>query len=184
MSDQKIADVAEPGYGFVAKFLHWLIFALMVTQYSVAFLMPHIGGPKTQLVDLIAWHFSLGTTILFFAVLRLVWRVTHPVPLLTTIPVWQQRLARAVHDLIYVFLIALPVLGWIAAGNRGWDVRLFGVFTLPQLGPTGARWAHTAGDVHVVLSYAFMGVLALHIVGALYHYFIMRDRVLQRMLAG
>jgi cytochrome b561 len=47
-----------------------------------------------------------------------------------------------------------------------------------------ARIGFLAGDVHVVLSYVLLGLIGLHVAAALYHYFVRRDRVLQRMLAG
>jgi cytochrome b561 len=35
-----------------------------------------------------------------------------------------------------------------------------------------------------LLTTVLLGVIGLHLVGALYHYFVLRDRVLQRMLPG
>ena len=32
-----------PGYGAVAKILHWLIFILLAVQYAIGSIMPHIG---------------------------------------------------------------------------------------------------------------------------------------------
>ncbi|MBI3702316.1 MAG: cytochrome b/b6 domain-containing protein, partial [Rhizobiales bacterium] len=46
----------------------------------------------------------------------------------------------------------------------------------------GFRWT---GDVHAVLSnYAMLTLIGLHVTAALYHYFVRRDGVLQRMLPG
>ena len=70
-----------PGYGFWHKSFHWIIFALIAAQYLVGSVMPHIGR-NTQDEGWVAWHFSLGAAILFFIVLRLIWRVMRPVPLL------------------------------------------------------------------------------------------------------
>src|SRR6185437_9220998 len=67
-----------PGYGAVAKILHWLIFALLAVQYTIGSIMPHIGR-RTQDQGWVAWHFSVGAAILFFIVLRLIWRLFHPV---------------------------------------------------------------------------------------------------------
>jgi cytochrome b561 len=53
---------------------------------------------------------------------------------------------------------------------------------LPALAAKGTPWAHTAGDIHNALVYVLLGFIALHIAGALYHHFILRDRTLQRMM--
>jgi len=74
------------------------------------------------------------------------------------------------------------VLGWAAANYRGWHVWLFGLVQLPDLAPKGADWAHTAGDVHDVFVYILAAAILLHFGAAYYHYFILRDRVLQRMM--
>ena len=74
------------------------------------------------------------------------------------------------------------MLGWVAAGYFGYTVHLFGLFTLPALADNTMEWAHALGDVHAALTDELMGIVALHMAGALYHYFIVRDRVMQRML--
>ena len=175
--------ISEPGYGFVAKTLHWLIFVLMFAEYVVGELMPHIR-PSTPNVGLVAWHVSIGTAILFFMIVRLLWRFARPVPLLSTIPAWQNRLAHVTHLGLYLIIIVMIVLGWAAASYEGWDVRLFGIVSLPALAAKGTRWAHDSGDVHDYLAYVLLGIIALHVIAALYHYYFMRDRVLQRMLPG
>jgi len=39
-----------------------------------------------------------------------------------------------------------------------------------------------AGDVHTFLAWTLLVLIGLHIAAALYHYFVRRDGVLQRML--
>ena len=75
----------------------------------------------------------------------------------------------------------MTVLGWAAANYRGWEVKIAGVIPLPALAAKGTSWAHEAGDIHNILVYVLLGFIALHATGALYHYFVLRDRVLQRM---
>ena len=105
-------------------------------------------------------------------------------PLATTMKPWERRIATITHDLLYVLLLVIPVLGWIAAGYFGYTVHLFGLFALPALADGTMEWAHEMGDVHAVLTNVLIGVVGLHVLGALYHYFILRDRVMQRMLPG
>ena len=62
---------------------------------------------------------------------------------------------------------------------------MFGLFDLPKLIATRAPGFGWTGDVHGLLAnYAMLALVGLHIAAALYHYFIRRDRVLQRMLPG
>ena len=172
------------GYTATAKFLHWLIVALLVAQYIVAWTMPHIGR-NTPVTTLISLHFSIGIVILAVAIVRLAWRATHAEPApLDGLPPWQVQSARVLHWLLYVLLFVLPILGWINASWRGMPLVLFGT-ELPQLVGTRAPGWRWTGDVHSLLAYYVMlTLIGLHIASGLYHYFLRRDGVLQRMLPG
>ncbi len=175
---------SSEGYTGTAKFLHWLILALLVAQFIVAWTMPHIGR-NTPVTTLISLHFTLGIVILAVAVVRLAWRLTHPEPKpLDGVPPWQTGTASIVHWLLYVLLFVVPILGWINASWRGMPVVMFGL-ELPQLiGTRAAGWQWTGG-MHVLLSnYAMLILVGLHVAAALYHRMIRRDGVLERMLPG
>jgi cytochrome b561 len=66
-------------YSATAKSLHWLIVVLLAAQFTVAWLMPHIGR-NTPVTTLINLHFSFGVIILVIAIIRLAWRATHAEP--------------------------------------------------------------------------------------------------------
>src|SRR3977135_3970491 len=113
---------STPGYGGLAKFLHWSIAMLIAAQFALGWSMPHIGR-NTRPGTLINLHFSFGMLILLLAIVRLAWRLQHQVPLVTTnVPLWQQRTASAVHRLLYVLLFAIPVPGWVSASGRNFPV--------------------------------------------------------------
>jgi cytochrome b561 len=173
----------ERGYGPVAKTFHWLIFVLLAAQYAIGSIMPHIGR-KTLNEGWVAWHLSVGAAILLVILLRFAWRLRNPVPMPSSIALWERRLALVTHWALYALVFAMTVLGWAAANYRGWEVRLLGVVPLPALAPKGAAWAHEAGDIHNTLVYVLLAFILLHVAGALFHYFVHRDQVLQRMLAG
>lgn len=81
-----------------------------------------------------AWHLSLGPTILLITLLRLAWRLTHPPPAPPgDLPMALRLISRVTHWLFYVVLIMLPVLGWVAASVYGAKVYLFGVVPLPSI---------------------------------------------------
>ncbi len=171
-------------YTSTTKFLHWLIVVLLAAQYIVAWTMPHIGR-NTPVTTLISLHFSFGIIILAVAIVRLVWWATHanPVPL-DGVPPWQVQSARALHWLLYIFLFVIPVLGWTNASWRGMPIVLFGAELPKLIGTRAPGWGWT-GDVHGILAYYVMlTLIGLHIAAGLYHYFIRKDGVLQRMLPG
>ena len=172
-------------YSGAAKTLHWLILALLIAQFVFAWTMPHIGRtvPVSTLIDLHVWF---GITILFVVVIRLTVRVTHGEPKPEDgLPPWPLQSARMMHWLLYLLLFVIPILGWLNASWRDMKVTFFGLFDLPKLLATRAPGWGWTGDVHAFLSnWVLLVLVGLHVLAALYHYFIRRDRVLQRMLPG
>jgi cytochrome b561 len=175
------AETMEASYGVAHKTFHWVVFGLIAAQYVVGSVMPHIGK-NTENITWVHWHLIIGAAIMFFIFWRLVWRLMHPVPMMSDLPPWQIRTANFAHVGLYTMIFAMSVLGWAAANYRGWTVWLFGIVPLPDLAPKGTPWAHTAGDIHDWLLYVLAAVILAHIGAALYHYFVRHDRVLQRML--
>src|SRR5665213_3097005 len=167
--EKDMALTSAPGYGVVAKLLHWLIFALLVVQYAIGSIMPHIGR-KTADEGWVSWHFAVGASILFFIVIRLVWRVLHPVPQLPTLTTFERIASGFTHWALYLLVLAMTLLGWAATNSRGWEVKLFGLITLPSVALKGSKWGHEAGDIHNVLVYVLLGFIVLHIGAAAYHY--------------
>ena len=169
-------------YDRTAQLLHWLTVALILAQFAIAWTMPDIHR-GTQPAGLIAWHLSVGTTILAVMAVRAIWRLTHPEPPPpATISQALQVVSRLTHVALYSLLVALPLLGWANASSRGWPVRLFGVIPLPPMSSTGSSLGHSLGDIHQTVALVLLGVICLHVGGALYNALIVRDRTVQRML--
>jgi cytochrome b561 len=173
------------GYTGTAKALHWTIVTLLIVQFVLSWTMPEIHR-DTKPETLINLHLSFGALTLGVAIVRLTWRATHAEPPPEDgLPPWQLQSARVMHWLLYGLLFVLPILGWINASYRGFAVSVFGLFELPKLVATRAPGFGWTGDVHGLLAnYLMLTLVGLHVAAGLYHYFIRRDRVLQRMLPG
>jgi cytochrome b561 len=92
--------------------------------------------------------------------------------------------ARVVHWLLYTLLFIIPVLGWLNASWRGMPIVMFGLELPELLAKRAPGWGWT-GDVHALLAnWVLLVLVGLHVLAALYHYLIRRDRVLQRMMPG
>jgi cytochrome b561 len=180
-----MATSAQGRYTRTAIVLHWLVLALLVAQYTIGWTMPHIGR-DTPVTTLIGLHFSIGVLIIGVIIVRLAWRLSHGEPAHETgIPAWQLRAARTIHWLLYLLLIVVPLLGWINASYRGMPVTFFGLVQMPQLVATHAASWRWTGDIHTLIAeYGILPLVGLHVAAALYHRFVRRDRVLQRMLPG
>ena len=173
----------RPQYDATAKMFHWLIVALLVVQYSIGWLMPDIHRGMKPGVGM-TFHMSFGILILVLILLRLIWRLTHRVAPESSLPRWQRAGSEAVHWLLYALVLATTLTGWLFASFRGWSVYLFYLFPLPMLASDNAAAGRTIDGLHQAMEWTLLGFVALHVLAALAHRFIYRDRVLQRMLPG
>jgi cytochrome b561 len=177
--------VPEPRlhYGATAKAFHWAVAALLAIQLPLGWLMPDIHRGMTPGVAM-SVHISIGMTILTLIVLRLFWRLTHPVAPESHLPAWQRVSSEAVHWLLYLTVLATTLTGWLFASAHGWTIYLYGIAPLPHLVAKGSPLGDALGELHSPLTWALLVLVALHIAAALVHLFVYRDRIMHRMLPG
>jgi cytochrome b561 len=167
-------------YGTPAKVFHWLVVALLAVQFPIGWFMPDVhGGPPGKAMTL---HVSFGLTILPLILLRLVWRITHPVAPESSLPPWQRVSSEAVHWLLYILVLAATITGWLFASFRGWSVSYFNLVPLPMLAAKNTDAIHQVDGWHQIAEWALLIAIGIHVAAALAHIFIFRDRVMQRML--
>ena len=178
------AEAPGAGYSGTAKTLHWLVVLLLIAQFIFAWIMPDIRR-DTPVTTLISLHFTFGIIILAVAIVRLGFRLIQgePEPV-ATLQTWERRVSSITYWLLYALLFVVPILGWINSSYRGMPIVMFGL-ELPQLVAKGAAGWGWTGDVHGLLSnYVMLALVALHVAAALFHYFVRKDGVFQRMLPG
>ena len=178
-ANRSFNDAAER-YNRTARALHWTI-ALLVIGNIVGGLL-HETIEDT--INLIPLHKSVGMTVLALTLVRIGWRFTWRAPLH---PASMTRLevaaARGVHIVFYGLMLAMPLSGWIMASAGKYPLTWFGLVDLPKLAVTRADPAYLVGrQAHEVLGWLFAALVILHVAAALRHHFLLRDRVLERMV--
>ena len=170
-------------YGTTAKVFHWLIVALLLVQYPIGWFMPDLHhGMKPGAA--MTFHISFGIVILMLIVVRFAWRLMHPVAPESSLPRWQRLSSEAVHWLLYVLVLATTLTGWLFASFRGWSVSWFFLTPLPMLAADNAAAGKAIDGLHQAMEWSLLAVIGVHVVAALAHIFVYRDRIMQRMLPG
>jgi cytochrome b561 len=182
-------------YSGLAIALHWIIAALIIANLLIAWSFDSVQ--KTPLLrPLIDTHKSFGITVLGLAILRLLWRAIHRPPAMpASYKPWEVKAAHAVHWALYALIFLVPFSGWMH--DSAWKdaathpMKLYGFIPFFRLGfienmdPTSKEAFHKASfQVHESLAYIIVGLLALHVLGALKHQFIDKQPELQRMGIG
>jgi cytochrome b561 len=169
-------------WGSIAQFLHWVIFALVITQLVLASIAEELPLGMRKLAVL-ARHKSVGITIFMLVLLRLAWRWMNPTPPLPPgLKPYERVLARLTHAGLYVLLLVMPVTGWIMSSARNFPVSWFSVLQLPDLVSPNQRLYRAMVQTHLALAWTLVALVVLHVLAALKHHLILRDDVLRRML--
>lgn len=172
------------GYGLVSIVLHWTMALLIVAQFALGLAMVRVQDQRLAF-DLIQWHKSFGLLLLGLVLVRIGWRLTGTVPRSLPGPAWERRAATLVHIGLYVLMVALPVSGWALVSVSVLEIPTFAFYlvVVPHLPLGVSERAETIWTLlHAYLAYLAIVLVALHVAATLRHHFILRDRVLMRML--
>lgn len=167
-------------WGRLSILLHWLTALLILGLATVGLIMTELPTSPMKM-QIYALHKSFGLTVLGLTVIRLAWRLFSGVPEAMPASKAQLFVAKTVHALMYALLFAIPLSGWLYNSASGFPLRWFGI-PLPKLftgfNPTIKELALF---LHKNLFYALALLLLLHAGAALWHHYIKRDNLLNRM---
>jgi cytochrome b561 len=161
--------------------LHWLTLLLIITAYVLASLLEDMTL-SPQKLQLYAWHKWVGLTVLFLLPLRLLFRFLDPLDHRAELTAKEIKVSAAVHGLLYLLLIAVPLFGWLHSSAAGFSVVWFGVLPMPDMVGKDKALAEIFKELHEGSVNLLIALVVVHAVAAVYHHHIRRDGVLVRMV--
>ena len=164
---------------------HWLMLALLAAVYACMELRGLAPRGSDLRVGLKALHFLLGLSVLVLVMARLAlrWHAGPAPSVQPPVPAWQEKLAQLMHLVLYVFMVATPILGWLALSAEGKPIILFGM-DVPSLVEPDKALSERLKEIHESLASVGYFLIGLHALAALVHHYIVRDTTLLRMLPG
>jgi len=171
-------------FGSLAKWLHWLVAIGIALLLFLGLLQAGMerGPEKTELRAL---HASIALIVLVLMTLRLLWRLANRVPAHPQgIPGWQKAMATIVHWAIYAAVFVQLVSGPMTIATNGSPVSFFGLFGITLPVEKNEDSHHIWEEIHEFSWKIIVGLLIVHVVGALYNHFVLRNDVLRRMTVG
>jgi len=168
------------------KFMHWIV-ALLI----IGLLASGIYMVEKSAYGLYDWHKSFGIVAILFVFGRFIWRLKEGWPeQLSTHTATEKSLSRLIQILLLISPIIMVVSGLVMAIFSGYGLDIFG-FPLIASNPdpenpsqviaSNESLSSFAGQVHWIAGYIMVATLVLHIVGALKHHWIDKDKTLSRM---
>jgi cytochrome b561 len=171
----------ENSYGLIARLLHWIIAFSIIGLISVGFFMSSMENSPEK-AELYGIHKAFGVIVLSLIVLRIIWRFSNKTVLPADgLPNIIKLAAKSGHFLLYIFMLIMPISGIMMSRLMGYDVSVFGLFTIPAL----TKDEVLAGffyKIHTTAIWGFVVIIILHVGAAFYHHFIRKDNTLLRML--
>ena len=165
-------------YGYVSRTIHWIM-ALLIGWQLLKFFDRINEGEHWIGQTLVPWHISIGTLLLLLIVLRIVWaakqRGHRPVQNPAT-----ASLVKIGHFLLYATMVLMPVTGILYMLGKGYGLKAFGMQLVAKGGKVA--WMADIGSLHTPIAWIMLILIAGHIAITLFHYFVRKDGVLQRMM--
>ncbi len=166
-------------YDRITIALHWIVVVFVIGLYGSALIWDSLPrGPRKSLEAL---HVSFGLLFVVVLAWRVYWRLFRRAHL-PEIGNVAQRLATAlVHNGLYIMLVVQAVVGvcWRIAQQE--PLALFGLFAFPEPLIFDKATRRLLGSIHEYLGHTIAIVAALHALAALYHQYVLKDGLMQRM---
>jgi len=168
-------------------FLHWVVAVFIIGLIAVGIYME-----ENEVISLYGWHKSFGVLALLFILARVIWRIKEgwPTPASEYKP-WEKKLSRVTHWILLIGMVLFPISGMVMSGFGGYGIKVFGLELMAmnfdpanpkEILPVNEALSGVGYLIHTNLGNLFIVVISLHLLGALKHHVMDKDRTLKRML--
>jgi cytochrome b561 len=160
--------------------LHWLLAVLIVAALGLGFfIVAATPNDDPRKVTELLLHMVTGELIVVLMAIRFVVRLrTSRPPRATTGYPWLDRLAPLAHYGFYVLILLLGASGLATAIAAGLPAIVFGGSGDPL---PASFLIYPPRVAHGYLATLLVGLIVLHGLAALYHHFVRKDRLIERM---
>lgn len=162
--------------------LHWATLLMIILTYTAMLTRDYFPEDNQPLVRLL--HFNFGICVWLLMFVRIFLRTRHATPAITPpVPRWQKAASHAVHGVLYLLFLSLPVLGILTLEFGGREWFLFG-WPVPQFVTPDPDVRRTVKTAHEFLANCGYYLIGLHVLAAIYHHYLRKDDTLLRMMPG
>jgi cytochrome b561 len=169
-------------FDLTTRSLHWLTAGLIALVFVMVFSVDAVASKVTSAI-LLQLHRSFGITVWVVTIGRLIWRQFAKFPAWPAdMPRWMRLAAHGSEYALYALLLSQPILGLLYTNASGDRVDLFLLGQLPAVIHQDHRLDGQLLEIHETVGQLLLALIALHVLGALFHHYWRRDDTLAAML--
>lgn len=177
-------------YPILMRTLHWTMAAIILGLIWAGWTMVSMDDNDiAKYGDFYPWHKSFGILAAVLVTARLFTRAGAAAaipPLPAGFAAWEKTAAKLGHIALYALMILVPCMGYAMSSSftQSDGVTFFGIH-VPELLPKNDERFEVFRTVHRWSAYTLLGLIGLHVLGALKHRFLDRNPdndVLSRMI--
>lgn len=169
-------------FGSVARFFHWTLFLLFLFQFGIAIVMTELGKEDAYRELFFMLHKSVGITILFLALFRLLCRKATPLPDWPgTMSDFDKKLFSCAEWGLYLIMFLMPLSGYVMTMAEEEGFKFFGLFGMPDLIGKSEVLEEIGEYLHKITGFVVVGLVGSHITLVLRQHFNFKDDFLSRM---
>lgn len=159
--------------GFFSKSLHWLLALLMIGLLALGWVMVQLDYFSPYYESAPALHYSLGILVFFLVLIKIIWQLAKPLPVHDKrLKVYELYASKIVHFILLLFMIMMPISGYIVITAGSNDANFFGLFDLPTLFKVTKQMREVATFFHTYFPFILVGFIVVHILAAVKHKFV------------
>jgi len=181
MSTQLRYRPSQETWSASIRVVHWLTVLVVLSVFALIIGREWLDDDDLQ-APLLQWHRYAGMTVWLVTLARAVNRFTATAPD-HDLGALAHKVSAAVHGVLYLLLLAIPVVGYLLVCARTGKVDFLGL-QLPVLIARNRDLAESIETIHGVLGWTMLALIGAHAAAALWHHFIVKDNVLKSMLSA
>lgn len=169
-------------YSRFAQTLHWATVVLVLVAFVIS-----VGGPESRVYSAVndfdrSLHELVGVAVFIITLLRLLWRHFDRPPTNPEMSRWMASASKIVQWTLYALLLLAPLTAILGVWLEGHSLTLLGFSPIAPMIQQSRQLGLLLVYCHGLLGDALIWLAGFHAIAALYHYFWLRDNMLQSML--
>lgn len=174
------------GFNRAVVVLHWLLAVSIFFLFISSWWMMGLPLPSQELqfrAFPFQLHKNVGLTLVILLGIMLYMRFKYPPapPVESDMSPAMHKISILAHTAIYGLIFFVCISGYLSSAHTRWDTVFWWVIKFPRIAAADEEMNEFWGELHTYSAWILLGLVAIHIAGAVYHSY-RNDGIIRRMM--